>query len=75
MYGTDRQHLLTSMWSDHLVERPENEMTGVELFSWRVPPHRQGGGGGRRRLHGLSTEHWVFDGTDAIYGDVIGACR
>ncbi|MBI5089653.1 MAG: hypothetical protein HZB15_12585, partial [Actinobacteria bacterium] len=29
VYGTDRVHELTTIWSDHLLERPENHMTGV----------------------------------------------
>jgi len=73
VYETDRQHLLTSMWSDHLVERPENEMTGVS-FS-RGGYHRIGkavavGAGGYTVYR---PEHWVFEGTDCMYGDVIGA--
>jgi hypothetical protein len=73
VFGTDRQHLLTSMWSDHLIERPENHMTGV-TFS-RGGYHRIGkavavGAGGYTVYR---PEHWVFEGTDAVYGDVIGA--
>jgi hypothetical protein len=73
VFGTDRQHLLTSMWSDQLVERPENLMTGVSFT--RGGYHRIG------RVVGLGSggytvyrpEHWVFEGTDAAYGDLIGA--
>ena len=73
VYGTDRQQLLTSMWSDHLIERPENQMTGVS-FS-RGGYHRIGravgvGAGGYTVYR---PEHWVFEGTDTVYGDVIGA--
>ena len=31
VFGTDRVAELTSMWSDHLIERPENLMTGVSF--------------------------------------------
>ena len=31
VFGTDRVAELTSMWSDHLIERPENHMTGVSF--------------------------------------------
>ena len=31
VFGTAEQHRLTSMWSDHLVGRPENAMTGVSF--------------------------------------------
>ncbi|MGC9960419.1 MAG: N,N-dimethylformamidase beta subunit family domain-containing protein [Acidimicrobiales bacterium] len=73
VYDTDRQHLLTSMWSDHLIARPENEMTGVS-FS-RGGYHRIGkavavGAGGYTVYR---PEHWVFEGTEVVYGDVIGA--
>jgi len=73
VYDTERQHLLTSMWSDHLIGRPENEMTGVS-FS-RGGYHRIGravaaGAGGYTVYR---PEHWVFEGTEVVYGDVIGA--
>lgn len=73
VYGTDQQHLLTSMWSDHLIERPENHLTGV-TFS-RGGYHRIGravavGAGGYTVYR---PDHWVFEGTDTVYGDVIGA--
>jgi len=73
VYGTDRQHLLTSMWSDHLIGRPENDMTGV-TFS-RAGYHRIGkavgvGAGGYTVYR---PEHWIFEGTETVYGDVIGA--
>ena len=31
VYGTDQQHLLTSMWSDHEIGRPETTLTGVSF--------------------------------------------
>ncbi|MGA8679669.1 MAG: N,N-dimethylformamidase beta subunit family domain-containing protein [Acidimicrobiales bacterium] len=73
VYGTDQQHLLTSMWSDHLIERPENHMTGVS-FS-RGGYHRIGKavGAGAGGYTVYRPEHWIFEGTDTVYGDVIGA--
>ncbi len=73
VFGTDRQHLLTSMWSDHLVERPENQMTGV-TFS-RGGYHRIGRavGNGAGGYTVYRPEHWVFEGTEVVYGDLIGA--
>jgi hypothetical protein len=73
VFDTDRQHLLTSMWSDHLIGRPENQMTGV-TFS-RGGYHRIGkvvanGSGGYTVYR---PDHWVFEGTDVVYGDVVGA--
>ncbi len=73
VYDTDRQHLLTSMWSDRLIGRPENEMTGV-TFS-RGGYHRIGRavGSGAGGYTVYRPDHWVFEGTDGVYGDVIGA--
>jgi hypothetical protein len=73
VYGTDRQHLLSAMWSDHLVGRPENHLTGVS-FS-RGGYHRIGrnvaaGAGGYTVYR---PGHWVFEGTGVTYGDLIGA--
>jgi hypothetical protein len=73
VYGTDRQAELTTIWSDHLLERPENHMTGVS-FS-RGGYHRIGKrvtrGAGGYTLH--RPDHWMFDGTGLDYGDVLGA--
>jgi hypothetical protein len=72
VFGTDRQAELTTIWSDHLLERPENHMTGVS-FS-RGGYHRIG----KRATHGAGgytlhrADHWLFEGTGLDYGDVLG---
>lgn len=64
LYRTGDHKLLSTLWSHHLVERPENELTGVG-FLW----------GGYHRSHGQfmdgpasfivhRPEHWLFEGTD-----------
>lgn len=73
VYGTDRIGELTSIWSDHLIGRPENHMTGVSFT--RGGYHRIGkrvtnGAGGYTVYR---PDHWMFDGTDIDYGDVLGA--
>jgi hypothetical protein len=72
VYGTDRVGELTSMWSDHLIGRPENQMTGVSFA--RGGYHRigrvVGSGAGGYTMH--RTDHWLFDGTGLGYGDVLG---
>lgn len=73
VHGTDREHLLTSFWSDQLVGRPENHLTGVSFV--RGGYHRIGrvvgqGSGGYTIYR---PEHWVFEGTGVVYGDQIGA--
>jgi hypothetical protein len=73
VFDTERQAELTTIWSDHLLERPENHMTGVS-FS-RGGYHRIGKratrGAGGYTLH--RPGHWIFDGTGLDYGDVLGA--
>ena len=73
VYGTDRQAELTTIWSDRLLDRPENHMTGVSFA--RGGYHRIGKratrGAGGYTLH--RPEHWIFDGTGLDYGDVLGA--
>jgi hypothetical protein len=72
VYATGEHHLLTSLWSHHLVKRPENELTGVG-FLW----------GGFHRSHdqfmdgsGAFTvhrpDHWIFEGTSLKRGDEFG---
>jgi hypothetical protein len=71
--GTERQGELTAMWSDKLVGRPENRMTGVSFT--RGGYHRIGKrvtqGAGGYTMHRAG--HWLFAGTGLDYGDVLGA--
>ncbi len=73
VYGTDRIGELTSIWSDHLIERPENHMTGVSFA--RGGYHRIGkratAGAGGYTIH--RPGHWLFDSTGLGYGDMLGA--
>jgi hypothetical protein len=72
-YGTDRVGELTSIWSDHLIGRPENHMTGVSFA--RGGYHRIGkratSGAGGYTIH--RPDHWIFDGTGIGYGDLLGS--
>ena len=72
-YGSRSMAGLTTMWSDHLLARPENAMTGVS-FS-RGGYHRIGkrvtNGAGGYTVH--RADHWLFEGTGLTYGDVLGA--
>lgn len=71
--GTAQQRLLTSIWSDPLIGRPENLTTGLSFC--------RGGyvrmGQGVPRSSGAYTvyrpDHWVFAGTGLRYGDLLGA--
>ena len=72
-YGTLQQDRVTTMWSDHLLGRPENAMTGVSFA--RGGYHRIGkrvtAGAGGYTIH--RADHWLFAGTGLGYGDVLGA--
>ena len=63
---------LTSLWSDLAVGRPENEMSGVSAI-WagfaRMTTNAPRGSGGYTIWR---PDHWVFDGAEIYYGDVIG---
>jgi len=63
---------LSSLWSHHLLGRPENQLTGVG-FLWGGY-HRSHGqfmdGSGAFTVH--RPEHWLFDGTGLKPGDAVG---
>ncbi len=73
VFGTDRQHLLTSIWSDPLVGRPETAMTGVSFArgGYARIGRNVGRGSGGYTVH--RPEHWVFEGTELGWGDLLGA--
>jgi hypothetical protein len=70
--GTRAQTSVSTMWSDPLTERPENEMTGVSFTRGgyahcRAAPRGSGGYSVWR------PEHWAFDGVTLRAGDIVGA--
>jgi hypothetical protein len=73
LMGTDREREVTTFWSDVVVGRPENSMTGVTFT--RGGYHRIGrnvtAGLGGYTVHRAG--HWIFDGTGLGYGDVLGS--
>jgi hypothetical protein len=73
LIGTAREAEVTTFWSDVIVARPENHMTGVSFT--RGGYHRIGrnvtAGLGGYTVH--RPAHWVFDGTGLGYGDVVGS--
>jgi len=70
--GTPAEHTVSTMWSDPLTGRPENEMTGVSFTRggyancWSSP---KGSGG----YSIWRPDHWAFAGLDLRAGDVVGA--
>jgi hypothetical protein len=71
--GTAREPEVTTIWSDVILGRPENLMTGVTFT--RGGYHRIGrnvsAGLGGYTVH--RANHWIFDGTGLSYGEVLGA--
>ncbi|MDG2390363.1 MAG: hypothetical protein P8M30_13715 [Planctomycetaceae bacterium] len=72
LYRQGDNKILSTLWSHHLVERPENQLTGVG-FLW----------GGYHRSHGQfmdgpasfkvhRPDHWLFDGTGLKPNDRFG---
>jgi len=72
VFATGDYRTLSTLWSHHLVNRPENRLTGVGFLY-----------GGYRRSHGQFMEepaeftlhrpdHWVFSGTGLARGAVFG---
>ena len=72
VYPTGDRTLLTSLWSHHLVGRPENELTGVGfLWGGYHRSHDQFmDGSGAFTVH--RSDHWVFEGTGLKQGDEFG---
>ena len=64
--------LTTTMWSDPLVGRPENEMTGVSFTrgGYARMNHSPMGTGGYRVQH---PEHWAFANTELQRDGLVGA--
>lgn len=72
LYRSGDPKLLSTLWSHHLVARPENQLTGVGFLF-----------GGYHRSHGQfmegkasytvhHPEHWLFEGTGLKRGDEFG---
>ena len=72
VYKTDDLRLLSTLWSHHLVNRPENQLTGVGfLYGGYHLSHGQFmDGSGEYHVH--RPDHWVFQGTGLNRGDSFG---
>jgi hypothetical protein len=70
VHATDDHRLLTGMWSNALVRRPENELTGVSFAYGGYHRFFEFGGEGCYVVH--RPQHWVFDGTNLRQGDRLG---
>jgi len=72
LYKTDDHRFLSTLWSHHLVKRPENALTGVGfLYGGYHKSHGQFmDGSGAFTVH--RPEHWLFEGTGLKPGDDFG---
>jgi hypothetical protein len=73
-YYRDRSHhrLLSTLWSHHLVGRPENQLTGVG-FLWGGYHHSHGQFmDGPQGFTVERSDHWLLDGTGLKPGDSFG---
>jgi hypothetical protein len=68
--GKDRR-LLSGMWSNRLVGRPENQLTGVSFAYAGYHRFFEHGGDGCYTVH--RPDHWLFAGTGLKRGDRLGA--
>ena len=72
LYPKKDHRLLSTLWSHHLVKRPENELTGVGFLHGGY--HRSHGqfmdGKGSYTVH--RPDHWVFAGTNLKRKDEFG---
>lgn len=72
-FQTGDYKTLATLWSHHLVGRPENKLTGVGfLFGGYHLSHGHfmGGSGGYTIQR---PKHWIFEGTHLLQGDLLGA--
>jgi hypothetical protein len=70
VYKSDDKRLLSGMWSNVLVNRPENQLTGVSFTYAGYHRFFEWGGDGCYTIH--RPEHWVFEGTGLKRGDCLG---
>ena len=71
VYKTSDHRLLTGMWSNRLVRRPENQLTGVSFAYGGYHRFFEHGGDGCYVVH--RPDHWIFAGTGLNRGDRLGA--
>ena len=75
VYKTDDYSTLSTLWSHYLVERPENELTGVGFLQggYHLSHGQFMDGPGEYTAH--RPEHWVFEGTDLTQDDTFGGAN
>ncbi|MFQ3594067.1 MAG: N,N-dimethylformamidase beta subunit family domain-containing protein, partial [Gemmataceae bacterium] len=73
LFAIGERKLLSTLWSHHLLARPENMLTGVGFLHGGY--HKSHGqlmdGSGAFTVH--RPEHWIFEGTGLKRGEAFGA--
>ena len=70
--GTPDQPSVSTMWSDPLTGRPENELTGVS-FTRGGYAHTRAAPRGSGGYNVWRPRSWAFDGISLLPGDIVGA--
>jgi mono/diheme cytochrome c family protein len=75
LYKPEGHPLLSTLWSHHLVTRPENQLTGVGFLRGGFHRFRDGipNGSGAYQVH--QPEHWIFEGTGLLEGMEFGGAN
>jgi mono/diheme cytochrome c family protein/glucose/arabinose dehydrogenase len=75
LYRPEGHPLLSTLWSHHLVKRPENQLTGVGFLRGGFHRFRDGipDGSGAYKVH--RPDHWVFQGTGLQEGMEFGGAN
>ena len=73
VFPTADHRTLATLWSHHLVRRPENSLTGVGFLrgGYHLSHGQYMDGKGAYTIH--RPEHWLFEGTKLGRGDQLGA--
>jgi hypothetical protein len=70
VYNSSDQRFLTGTWTNKLVRRPENHLTGVSFSYGGYHRFFSAGGDGCYTIH--YPDHWMFAGTGLKRGDRLG---
>lgn len=71
--GTPDERRMTGLWSDPMIGRPENHLTGVSFTRGGYVRFGYGVARGSGGYTVWRPRHWVFEGTSLGYGDQLGA--
>ena len=74
VFKTGEHRQLTTLWSDPMLDRPENYLTGVGFpyggYNGIFGSYEKGPGEGEYTVH--RPDHWIFAGTGLNRGDTFG---